>query len=618
MIHENIELTGSLNVTGSIIVPIGGNSDRVNITGSLFFNTASNELEVYSGEGDSGWEDVFTASSGGGEGGGGGGGGVGTFTASPLNYLVVAGGGGGGSRYYGGGGGGGGFLSSSIASTNSSIASGSIFTMTVGAGGAASPSSGDGGNGGNSSIAATGLTTITSTGGGGGGGSTTGGANQADGNDGGSGGGPRSWSGAQLHGQGTTGQGHRSGVQDSTHADYIPAFVEAQYSPANNWGGGGGGAGEPGSHTHYQSTNNITPGAGGDGSGSMITGTSVTYAGGGGGGFNANNPSYTPHPNGVAPGGSGGGGNGGKGWTTPYSPATAGSTNLGGGGGAGSHSGATNGAAGGSGIVIVSYDSGSMGGAGGIKGDAGNGNRYHVFNSSDTFKLGNNDDFDVVTSSLVAHYDAGDFSSRGTSTFTDLAGSTNGTVSGATLGANWYYDFDGSNDNITFGDVTWFDSGDFTFEIWVRVNTSEDGNFGVIASKRNNGDYISPFQVWFDDRTSKGRNNTFTFAMGEGGSNTMLARNDSGEYTLGDWAHLVCTISGTSCVLYLDGSSYATDTFSGTRQTNNTTFRLNGPYTAGSSTDFLDCDIAQVRVYDDALSAAEVLQNYNATKQNFI
>ena len=608
MIHENIELTGSLEISGSFVIPLGDAADRESSpsTGSLFYNTASRALETYNGN-------TWVTQSGG-SGGSGGGGNAGTFTASPLNYLIVAGGGGGGSRYYGGGGGGGGFRSSSIASTNSSIASGSTFTITVGAGGAASPSSGDGGNGGNSSIAATGLTTITSTGGGGGGGSITGGSGNGDGNDGGSGGGARAWSGTHQHGYGTTGQGHRAGVTNTTHTDLGYTFSNSQYNPGNAWGSGGGGAGQVGYNGHYQSTNNPTyPGAGGDGSGSAITGTNTTYAGGGGGGWNANNDSTVPYSstNGVAPGGAGGGGNGGKGFTSPYSTATAGTTNLGGGGGAGSHSGATNGAAGGSGIVIVSYDSGSMGGAGGIKGDDGNGNRYHVFNSSDSFILGNNNDFDVVTDGLAAHYDAGDYASRGTSTWTDLAGSYNGTVSGATLGANWYYDFDGSNDSVTITSTatTPIDTTDsFSIEIWVRHDDLTSHQTYVSKWGTTNGTRAYIFRL--DDTT-----NRVAFVESTGGSN-FNTRLSTTALTATTWAHLVVTSTSAAVNFYLNGSADGSITRTQTRESAGTQeTRL--AYRS-SNAHPLDGRLAQVRLYSKALSASEVLQNYNATKQNFV
>lgn len=608
MIYENVELTGSLNITGSLIVPFGGDEHRVNQTGSLFFNTASSQYEIYTGESGSEWQDIFAGT---GSGGSGGEEGADAFTASPLNYLIVAGGGGGGSRYYGGGGGGGGFLSSSIASTNSSIASGSTFTITVGAGGAASPSSGDGGNGGNSSIAATGLTTITSTGGGGGGGSTSGGSGNADGNDGGSGGGARAWSGTHQHGYGTTGQGHRAGVSNTGHTDYVPAFDSTQYSNAgsNAWGSGGGGAGEVGHNSHYMLTNNPNPGQGGDGSGSMITGTNTTYAGGGGGGWNANNGTgtqgITPYQsdNGRAPGGAGGGGRGGKGFTTPYSVAEAGTTNTGGGGGAGSHSGANNGASGGSGIVIVSYDSGSMGGAGGIKGDDGNGNRYHVFNSTDTFVLGNTDDFDIDTDSLGLFWNAGDFASRGTSTWTDLSGnSRNGTVSGATLGGNYYYTFDGSNDSIRSSYHK--PAGAQSIVFWMRF-----------AGNGSNGYSLSG---WQESGTGVylyvGRQNTgsrpYFYAGNSGGAVTdqTIANNT--------WVMLTVTIDASlNYAVYQNTTSITTGTTT-SNVANTTDFR------AGSVNDTSNHhhngDIGIAAHYTKALTSTEVTAFYNATKQNFV
>jgi hypothetical protein len=98
-------------------------------------------------------------------------------------------------------------------------------------------------------------------------------------------------------------------------------------------GGGAGGAGGNGGGG---------PGAGGNGTASSINGASVTYAGGGGG---AGNPAQSPNT--AGPGGTGGGG---AGVVFPGNgqPATA---NLGGGGGGGP----SQGGAGGSGIVIISY-----------------------------------------------------------------------------------------------------------------------------------------------------------------------------------------------------------------------------------------------------------------------
>lgn len=108
-------------------------------------------------------------------------------------------------------------------------------------------------------------------------------------------------------------------------------------------GGGGGGAAGGGGNFSYRNGGN-----GGAGRSSSITGTSVARAGGGGGGTGDN--SYT-----AGTGGTGGGGNG----ATATNQGQAGTVNTGGGGGgsSGVHTNARVGATGGSGVVILRFDS---------------------------------------------------------------------------------------------------------------------------------------------------------------------------------------------------------------------------------------------------------------------
>lgn len=103
-------------------------------------------------------------------------------------------------------------------------------------------------------------------------------------------------------------------------------------SPDGFHAGGGAGNGQKG----YNGDATLGGGAGGDGTQSNITGTNTYYGGGGSGGYGTYN---------------GGNGGGGKGWAG--SAATAGTANTGGGGGGGYNY--NNGAAGGSGIVIIAY-----------------------------------------------------------------------------------------------------------------------------------------------------------------------------------------------------------------------------------------------------------------------
>jgi hypothetical protein len=239
------------------------------------------------------------------------------YTAS---YLVVAGGGGGG-RQQGGGGGAGGYLTGTA-----SLSPGIVYTATVGGGGAAGTGSpgNNGTSGSNSVVSGTGLTTVTSVGGGGGNGN--GGPAAGNGGSGGGGG-----LGVATGGTGTSGQGNNGGASVTS-------------GPNGGAGGGGGGASAVGSNSGSFNGSTTSGGNGGNGTASSITGSSVTYAGGGGGGGYAN--SGTP-PSGT--GGTGGGGAGGIG-------GVAGTANTGGGGGGGGQVAGNvyNGAAGGSGVVILS------------------------------------------------------------------------------------------------------------------------------------------------------------------------------------------------------------------------------------------------------------------------
>lgn len=226
--------------------------------------------------------------------------GTATVTQAGLASVLVIGGGGGGggnnASNNSGGGGAGGYIS-----IDSYFLPEGSLTVTVGAGGANSTI-------GNNSV----LGALTATGGGKGS-DTTGG-------DGGSGGG----------GGATGGSGAAGGVQSIAQGFQGGSGTGTDPFP----GGGGGGAGERG--------NADGNGSGGDGISSSITNVATTRAGGGSG-------ARSGTANTVIPGGDGGGGAGGL--ASPATNPVAGTANTGGGGGGAS--GNVNGAAGGSGVVII-------------------------------------------------------------------------------------------------------------------------------------------------------------------------------------------------------------------------------------------------------------------------
>lgn len=241
-----------------------------------------------------------------------------------IEVLVVAGGGGGGGGGSGGGGGG------VVYHPKFSVTPGTGYTVTVGDGGNGG-SWGNGANGGNSAFS-----TLIATGGGGG-------AHSGNGIAGGSGGGGGY--------QGTTWAYSDGGA--SNQPSYTGATVYGNpggkgcgYSANGYPGAGGGGAGGPGfSATLYGTSDNAQAGGdGGPGIAFSISGTTTYYAGGGGGSNRTVGIGDS-----VGRGGIGGGGAG------TITNGIAGTSNTGGGGGAGASS-THVGGKGGSGIVIIKYE----------------------------------------------------------------------------------------------------------------------------------------------------------------------------------------------------------------------------------------------------------------------
>jgi len=173
---------------------------------------------------------------------------------------------------------------------------------------------------------------------------------------------------------------------------------------------------------------------------------------------------------------------------------------------------------------------------------------------------------------------------------------------------NSYLDFDGSNDKVDCGSVT-PDTGDFTIEFIYQL-TGNGGRGGLFERKAG-----SPYNG---------------FSLGQGGSGhwgfNVSGTSDSSNQlsltwtypTLNTWYHDVGVYSGgNSITIYRNGSSVSST--SGTAQGNLSTqgTRTNFLIANRDNINSLPCKVGLVRVYNKALTAAEVLSNYNATKGRF-
>lgn len=213
----------------------------------------------------------------------------------------------------------------------------------------------------------------------------------------------------------------------------------------------------------------------------------------------------------------------------------------------------------------------------------------------------------IVSNGLILNLDLGNYSSyRGTGTsITDLSGIGNtGTLTNGPVFSTenrGILSFDGVDDFIDVPSITSI-SGDFTVTIWFYTTATTDVNFKRLVDLN----YVTGF--WLGRQT-----NTNNW-----GGGIIEPNSPHGIYlpfTNGQWHYLVSIRSGSTHILYGDGTS---NTISNTVSTGNLSasslFIAKQPEGGGS---FFNGNIAQVQIYNRALSATEVQQNYNALKQRF-
>lgn len=210
----------------------------------------------------------------------------------------------------------------------------------------------------------------------------------------------------------------------------------------------------------------------------------------------------------------------------------------------------------------------------------------------------------IVTSDLVLYLDAANYRSyvgSGT-TWNDLSLSknTSSLVNGPTYSSanNGYISFDGTNDYISVNsNANILSYSEYTKIAWFYVTTFSTAN--NIISGGVSGQHA--FWLYVSNRLYAGHNGNWSTVTG----NTTLSLNT--------WYFGATTYNNTTgWKLYLngveDGSSINSTTFTGNQEI------LIGAYGAGN---YYSGRIGLVQVYNRTLTAAEILQNYNATKKRY-
>jgi hypothetical protein len=227
----------------------------------------------------------------------------------------------------------------------------------------------------------------------------------------------------------------------------------------------------------------------------------------------------------------------------------------------------------------------------------------------------------TVTDGLVLALDAANpksYPGSGT-TWTDLSGNgNNGTLvngvgySGDNLGS---LSFDGVNDYVNFTDKPEFTFTDakFSLEVFFRyVNKTDRDN--IIIGKRDYGLTQREYNFYMYEPSSTP---TLRFII-----SSNLTANwttvESSTIQKNTWYHAVATSDAGVGRIYLNGVLNATNNSMHSSTTNGTSpLTIGNAFSSGSALQYFNGSIPLARIYNRALTAQEIQQNFNATRSRF-
>jgi len=217
----------------------------------------------------------------------------------------------------------------------------------------------------------------------------------------------------------------------------------------------------------------------------------------------------------------------------------------------------------------------------------------------------------IVTDSLIFRVDAGDAASYGGTgtTWTDVVNGNNGTINnGASYNSaqGGYFEFDGVDDQVDFGQPAILESFPMSIDLWFYAEADNDG---LITKGTTRGSAST--RDW--DITGAGAN--LGWFVSNGSSYPVNVKDTYP--SLNNWHHLSVSWDGTTgtngAKMYLDGALFTEGTASAT-----TYSTLRNIFVGGNRAGFyFDGRISMVKMYSKVLSAAEALQNYNASKDRY-
>lgn len=223
----------------------------------------------------------------------------------------------------------------------------------------------------------------------------------------------------------------------------------------------------------------------------------------------------------------------------------------------------------------------------------------------------------IITSGCVLSLDAADklsYKGSGTS-WRDLSGNNNiatlnngPTFSAANMGSIL---FDGTNDYATIPNSSIFYAQNLTISAWVKFNGFSAYNC-IISKAQNGPPWSSPFLSWLLRINS---NNTLEFSIGSASTYHQTATSYS--FSTGVIYNIVSTYNGSNMISYINTSLINSSNIVATINYTTNDVLIGADQGGVPAGEYISGNIYMTSFYNRALSASEVLQNYNATKNRF-
>ena len=214
----------------------------------------------------------------------------------------------------------------------------------------------------------------------------------------------------------------------------------------------------------------------------------------------------------------------------------------------------------------------------------------------------------IVTDGLILALDAANTKSypgSGTTWF-DLSGNGyNFSLLNSPSYSNGFFSFDGTNQYATLTNANLYlpPTAIRTIEIWTRIIAFPVFTGGLFSGQRNSTGSleVSPSGkfIWRWDDGNTGNSNT-----------TLL---------LNEWNHITIVLNNYFATYYYNGQLDKAATQNTDLASSQVTTWSIGRQNRNFSGNFyyLNCDVSTARQYNRELTAAEILQNYNATKGRY-